>query len=228
MNTPFRGDIGTAQRAAGIGMTSQRTRDRLVETLAELSPLDPRVLDVMRQVPRHLFVDEALASRAYDNVSLPIGHGQTISQPLTVAQMTSALLEGPPLRRVLEIGTGCGYQTAILAALVPEVVSIERIGALAAHARRVLRDLRVRNVALVVGDGSRGLADKGPYDGVLMTAAAAVLSPALFEQLADGGRLIAPVGSKEQALRRFTRTATGLHEELLGAARFVPLRRGRG
>jgi protein-L-isoaspartate(D-aspartate) O-methyltransferase len=129
---------------------------------------------------------------------------------------------------VLEIGTGCGYQTAVLAALVPEVVSIERIGALAAHARRVLRDLRVRNVALVVGDGSRGLADKGPYDGILMTAAAAALSPALFEQLTDGGRLIAPVGSRQQALRRFTRTAAGLHEERLGEAHFVPLRRGRG
>jgi protein-L-isoaspartate(D-aspartate) O-methyltransferase len=228
MNNPFRAGSGSDQQAAGIGMTSQRTRDRLVELLAQLSPLDARVLDVMRQVPRHLFVEEALASRAYDNVSLPIGHGQTISQPLTVAQMTSALLQGPPLRRVLEIGTGCGYQTAVLAALVPEVVSIERIGALAAQARRVLRDLRVRNVALVVGDGSHGLPAKGPYDGILITAAAASLAPALFEQLAENGRLIAPVGSSEQALRRFTRTATGLHEERLGAAHFVPLRRGRG
>lgn len=229
MSNPFRADSGSGQQAAGIGMTSQRTRDRLVELLAELSPLDARVLDVMRQIPRHLFVEEALASRAYDNVSLPIGHGQTISQPLTVAQMTSALLQGPPLRRVLEIGTGSGYQTAVLAALVPEVVSIERIGALAAQARRVLRDLRVRNVALVVGDGSQGSPGKGPYDGILITAAAATLAPKLFEQLAEeDGRLIAPVGSSEQALRRFTRTAAGLHEERLGAAHFVPLRRGRG
>jgi protein-L-isoaspartate(D-aspartate) O-methyltransferase len=220
-------DSSPARHAAGIGMTSQRTRDRLIETLEQLSPLDPRVLDVMRQVPRHLFVEEALASRAYDNVSLPIGHGQTISQPLTVAQMTSALLQGPPLRRVLEIGTGSGYQTAVLAALVPEVVSIERIAALASRTRRVLRELGVRNVALVVGDGGQGLPGKGPYDGILMTAAAATLSPQLFEQLAEGGRLIAPVGAREQVLRRFTRTAGGLHEERLGDAHFVPLRRGR-
>lgn len=225
MSHSFSADPG--RHAAGIGMTSQRTRDRLVETLEQLAPLDPRVLDVMRQVPRHLFVEEALASRAYDNVSLPIGHGQTISQPLTVAQMTTALLQGPPLRRVLEIGTGSGYQTAVLAALVPEVVSIERIAALAARTRRILRDIGVRNVALVVGDGGQGLPDKGPYDGILVTAAAATLSPKLFEQLAEGGRLIAPVGAREQALRRFTRTADGLHEERLGDAHFVPLRRGR-
>lgn len=228
MSNPFGADAGAASRVAGIGMTSQRTRDRLVDSLAQLAPLDARVLDVMRQVPRHLFVEEALASRAYDNVSLPIGHGQTISQPLTVARMTSALLQGPPLRRVLEIGTGSGYQTAVLAALVPEVVSIERIAALAARARRVLRELGVRNVALVVGDGSLGLPGKGPYDGILLTAAAACLPAALFEQLADGGRLIAPVGARDQVLRRFTRTAAGLQEERLGAAHFVPLLRGRG
>ncbi|MGK2942318.1 MAG: protein-L-isoaspartate(D-aspartate) O-methyltransferase [Immundisolibacter sp.] len=227
MSDALRHTAGARQDSAGIGMTSQRTRDRLIDALEQMAQLDPRVLEVMRQIPRHLFMDEALASRAYENVSLPIGHGQTISHPLTVARMTSALLQGPPMRRVLEIGTGSGYQTAVLAALVPEVVSIERIAALAGRARRVLRDIGVRNVALVVGDGSRGLPDKGPYDGILVTAAPAILPSALAEQLADGGRLVAPVGDREQVLRRLTHTATGLTEERLGDANFVPLRRGR-
>ena len=156
----------------GIGMTSARTRDRLIARLREQGIANPLVLERIRSVPRHVFMDEALASRAYEDTALPIGHGQTISQPYIVARMTEALLEGGTPRKVLEVGTGCGYQTAVLAPLVTTVYSVERIAALQVRARRVLRDLRIANVFMRHGDGFEGWPPYAPYDGILVAAAA--------------------------------------------------------
>ncbi len=214
-------------RLTGIGMTSARTRERLVQRLKDQGIADLRVLDRVRQVPRHLFVDEALASRAYEDTALPIGFGQTISQPYVVARMTEALLAGAAPGRVLEIGTGCGYQTAVLAPLVKEVYTIERIASLLGRARRVLRELRIRNVHCRHEDGSVGWAARAPFDGILLTAAPAAVPPALFEQLELGGRLIAPVGPDgRQELMRFTKGENRVFRESLGAVSFVPLLSG--
>jgi len=211
-------------RLNGIGMTSARTRERLVQRLRDQGIADERVLDRIRSVPRHLFVDEALASRAYEDTALPIGFGQTISQPYVVARMTEALLAGGTLGKVLEIGTGCGYQTAVLAPLVKEIFSVERIAALAARARRNLRELRLRNVHLRHDDGNVGWAARAPFDAILLTAAPHAVPPALFDQLAVGGRLIAPVGpDARQELMRYTKSEKGLQRESLGAVSFVPL-----
>jgi protein-L-isoaspartate(D-aspartate) O-methyltransferase len=181
-------------RISGIGMTSARTRERLIQRLKEQGIADLRVLDRIRNVPRHLFMDEALASRAYEDTALPIGFGQTISQPFVVARMTEALLAHGPALKVLEIGTGCGYQTAVLAPLVGEVYTIERIASLLGRARRTLRELRIRNVHYRHDDGNVGWSARAPFDGILLTAAPHAVPPSLFEQLAVGGRLIAPVG----------------------------------
>src|SRR5512143_1913676 len=209
------------------GLASARVRDRMVERVRELGVRDARVLDAMRQVPRHLFVDEALASRAYEDTALPIGHGQTISQPYIVARMTEALLEGGTPRKVLEIGTGCGYQTAVLAPLVATVYSVERIAALQLRARRALRDLRISNVFMRHGDGFEGWPPYAPYDGILVAAAAMAVPPALLEQLGNGGRLIMPVGpDREQRLVRITRRGDLFEREVLGPATFVPLLQG--
>ncbi len=214
-------------RVSGIGMTSARTRERLITRLREAGIADPQVLDRIRSVPRHLFVDEALASRAYEDTALPLGHGQTISQPYIVARMTEALIEGGAPRKVLEIGTGCGYQTAVLAPLVVTLYSVERIAALQQRARRVLRDLKIRNVHMRHGDGFEGWQAYAPYDGILVAAAAHSVPPALLEQLAPGGRLVIPVGpEREQQLMRVTRRGDTFEREPLGAVMFVPLLAG--
>jgi protein-L-isoaspartate(D-aspartate) O-methyltransferase len=214
-------------RLSGIGMTSARTRERLVQRLHEQGIADQRVLDRIRSVPRHLFMDEALASRAYEDTALPIGFGQTISQPFVVAKMTEALLAAGEAPRVLEIGTGCGYQTAVLSPLVAEIYSIERIAALLGRARRTLRELRIRNVNFRHDDGNIGWAARAPFDGILLTAAPHTVPPALFEQLKVGGRLIAPVGAEgKQELFRYTKGETRIDRQSLGAVSFVPLLSG--
>jgi protein-L-isoaspartate(D-aspartate) O-methyltransferase len=214
-------------RLAGIGMTSARTRERLIQRLVEQGIRDPRVLDRIRGVPRHLFVDEALASRAYEDTALPIGYGQTISQPYIVARMTEALIAAGPLRRVLEIGTGCGYQTAVLSPLATEVYTVERIEPLVGRARRALRELKIRNVRFRHADGTVGWPARAPFDGILLTAAPHAVPPELFEQLAVGGRLIAPVGPEgRQELMRHTRTETRIERDPLGAVSFVPMLSG--
>lgn len=214
-------------RLSGIGMTSARTRERLVQRLREQGIADPRVLDRIRNVPRHLFMDEALASRAYEDTALPIGFGQTISQPFVVAQMTEALLEASVVRKVLEIGTGCGYQTAVLSPLVEQIYTIERIASLLGRARRSLRELRIRNVHFRHDDGSVGWPARAPYDGILLTAAPHAVPPALFDQLKVGGRLIAPVGPDgRQELIRYTKTEARIERQSLGLVSFVPLLSG--
>jgi protein-L-isoaspartate(D-aspartate) O-methyltransferase len=211
----------------GIGMTSQRTRDRMVARLRENGIRDEAVLAVMASVPRHIFVEEALASRAYEDTALPIGFEQTISQPFVVARMIEAMRAHKPLENVLEIGTGCGYQAALLAQLAREVYSVERIAGLLEKARSNLRALRLSNLRLVHGDGSQGLPEAAPFDGIIVAAAASRVPEAVLQQLAPGGRMIVPVGSGEQALCLLERTATGLTEKWLDAVRFVPLRGGK-
>lgn len=214
-------------RRDGIGMTSARTRERLVQRLRDHGIRSPVVLDRIRSVPRHLFVDEALASRAYEDSALPIGHGQTISQPWIVARMTEALLEGGPLQNVLEIGTGCGYQTAVLAPLVGKIFTIERIEPLLDRARQRLKELDIKNVRYRHGDGGKGWRSQSPFDGILIAAAPHAVPDALLDQLAPGGRMVVPIGPEgQQELVRFTRKETGLHRERLGAVAFVPLIQG--
>ncbi len=210
----------------GIGMTSQRTRDRLVQRLREHGIADERVLSVIGAVPRHIFIDEALATRAYEDTALPIGHGQTISQPFIVALMTKTLLN-KPRERVLEIGTGSGYQTAVLAALVKRVFTVERIAPLIERARERFRAMKLRNVRVKYDDGNLGWADQGPFDGIIVTAAARSVPAALLDQLAVGGRLVIPVGDdRTQELKVIDKTEEGIHEESLEYVRFVPLLRG--
>ncbi len=214
-------------RLAGIGMTSARTRDRLVQRLREQGIRSPEVLDRIRNVPRHIFVDEALASRAYEDTALPIGHGQTISQPYIVARMTEALLEGGPLFNVLEVGTGCGYQTAVLAPLVDKLYSIERIEPLLKRAKERIRELGIKSVRFRHGDGYRGWPTHAPYDGILVAAAPLRVPDALLEQLKVGGRLIVPVGPEgAQELVRFTRREQKVERQNLGSVAFVPLLEG--
>ncbi len=211
----------------GIGMTSARTRERLVERLRAEGIRDLRVLERVRNVPRHIFVDEALASRAYEDTALPIGHGQTISQPYIVARITEALLQGGPLESVLEIGTGSGYQTAILAPLVRRVYTVERIAGLLEHARQRFRELKIRNVITKHVDGGLGLPEYAPFDGIIVTAAPAGMPLELVAQLRIGGRLVLPVGPREeQVLVRVTRTEGGYDKELLERVSFVPLLSG--
>lgn len=212
----------------GIGMTSQRTRDRMVARLREQGVADELVLAAMGAVPRHLFVDQALASRAYEDSALPIGFEQTISQPYVVARMVEAARAGRGLDRVLEVGTGCGYQAAVLARLAREVYSIERIQPLAEKARAHLRPMRLANVRLVHGDGYQGLPAAAPFDAIVVAAAAAQVPAALLEQLAAGGRLVMPVGTAAQRLLLVERTPQGYKETRLEAVRFVPLRLGKG
>lgn len=206
----------------GIGMTSRRTRMRLIQRLREHGIDNEQVLDVMADVPRHIFLDEALAHRAYEDTALPIGHGQTLSQPYIVARMTSALMAHRP-SRVLELGTGSGYQTAILARLVDEVFSVERIKPLQDRARDRLRTLGVRNVVLRHADGGIGWPEKGPFDGIIVTAAPKVLPSELLSQLADGGVLIAPVGETTQMLVQTVRQGDEFVQTELEPVRFVPL-----
>ncbi len=211
-------------RMSGIGMTSARTRDRLVQRLRDQGITSPAVLDRIRNVPRHIFVDEALGSRAYEDTALPIGFGQTISQPYIVARMTEALLAGGPLSKVLEVGTGCGYQSAVLAPLVTKLYSIERVESLYLRAKLRLSELELRNVRLRHGDGTAGWKSLAPFDGILVTAAPISVPEALLKQLQVGGRLLMPVGAEgHQELIRFTRKETRVERESLGPVAFVPL-----
>ncbi len=207
---------------AGIGMTSERTRKRLINELRSMGLSDERVLRVMLNLPRHIFVDEALASRAYENTALPIGHGQTISQPYIVGLMTQTLLN-KSRAKILEIGTGCGYQTAVLAPLCEKLVSLERIVKLHRQARDRLYDMGIRNVLFRHGDGFVGMQDNAPYDGILAAAVSNDIPQELVDQLAIGGRIVMPVGGDDsQVLMVIDKTATGTIEQELEAVRFVP------
>jgi len=212
----------------GIGMTSQRTRERLLGRLMDEGIKNHRVLEVLRTIPRHIFLDEALCHRAYEDVALPIGYGQTISQPFSVARMTEALVDSGPLNNVLEIGTGCGYQTAVIAQLSGKVYSIERIKPLLDRARKNLKLLGIRNVDVRHGDGNEGWSGKGPFDAILTTAAPQQLPQILLSQLADGGRLIIPIGGEQgQELRLVTRRGDEFESKVLSQVRFVPLLQGK-
>ena len=211
----------------GIGMTSQRTRERLIQRLYEEGLSNAHVLETIRRTPRHLFVDEALAHRAYEDTALPIGNNQTISQPYMVARMSELLLAAGPLDKVLEIGTGSGYQTAILAQLVERVFSVERIQSLQEKAKERLAQLNLRNVVFRWGDGWEGWNALGPYNGIIVTAAAANVPQALLDQLAPGGRLVIPVGAGDvQELLLIVREEDGFSRHVLDAVRFVPLLNG--
>lgn len=210
-------------------MTSQRTRERLILRLQSMGIQSDAVLEVIRNTPRHIFVDEALASRAYENTALPIGYNQTISQPYIVAKMTEALLEKGVPDKVLEVGTGCGYQTAILAQLVGKVYSIERIDALLNKARENIHALKFRNVRFKHGDGNHGWPEHAPYDGIIVSAAPIGVPQTLLEQLAEHGRLIIPVGKVgQQKLLLITRTDDGFQKEQLDLVSFVPMVEGVG
>ncbi|ASP40870.1 protein-L-isoaspartate O-methyltransferase [Bacterioplanes sanyensis] len=203
-------------------MTSQRTRNRLIQRLRQAGIANEQVLSVMANTPRHMFVDEALGQRAYEDTALPIGHGQTISQPYTVARMTEVLLQGGPCNKVLEIGTGSGYQTAILSPLVTKVYSVERIAALQKKAQQRIRQLKLRNVSMKLSDGGWGWPEVGPFDGILAAAAPETVPPTLLEQLAQGGRLVIPIGGDKQILMLITRTDGGFEHQELEAVNFVP------
>lgn len=207
----------------GVGLTSQRTRSRMVERLREQGIRDESVLAVMARVPRHLFVEEAFASRAYEDTALPLGFQQTISQPYVVARMIELLRAGRELGKTLEIGAGGGYQAAVLAQLAREVYALERIGALLERARANLRQLRLPNVRLKHADGSAGLPEAAPFDTIIVAAAAGYVPQALLEQLAAGGRLLMPLGVREQSLCMIERGARGFLETRLEMVRFVPL-----
>jgi len=217
----------TIQRE-GIGMTSLRTRRRLVERLRQDGIASEAVLGAMQNTPRHLFVDQALAHKAYEDTALPIGQNQTISQPFVVALMTEILLQASiPMNKVLEVGTGCGYQTAILSQLVKWVFTIERIGSLQQQARERLPGLGYRNISYLNGDGFEGWESNQPFDGILVAAAPAEIPQKLLSQLADGGCMVIPVGDgARQDLRIVTRTVTGFTEEIRSGVRFVPMLNG--
>lgn len=209
--------------AQGSGMTSVRTRTRMVERLRAQGIGDETILAVMGQIPRHAFMDEALAHKAYDDLSLPIGFGQTISQPYIVARMSELVFAVPQHRSVLEIGTGCGYQTSILAKLFKTVHSIERVGGLVRNTRDRLSELQIHNARLRHADGSKGLPELAPFDAILITAAAPIVPENLMDQLALGGRLVFPVGDIDQELRMIERTEDGFTETRLEKVKFVPL-----
>ncbi|WP_083944804.1 protein-L-isoaspartate(D-aspartate) O-methyltransferase [Thiomicrospira microaerophila] len=213
--------------AQGLGFTSQRSRDRLVQRLMANPQLDVEVLNAIRVTPRHLFMDEALANRAYEDSSLPIGYGQTISQPGTVALMTSWVRQGTrPLNRVLDVGTGSGYQASILSLVAKQVYSVERIAALSLRAQHCLDQLGVRNIRFSLTDGHWGWTTFAPYDAIVCAAAPSDIPDALIEQLAEGGRLVLPVGEQQQMLTGVEKTATGIKQYALGEAVFVPLLKG--
>lgn len=207
----------------GIGMTSQRTRVRMLERLRGQGIKDELVLEIMGSIPRHIFVEEALAHRAYDDDALPIGYGQTISSPYTVARMSELLRAGGRLGKVLEIGTGCGYQSSVLAGFAKDVYTVERIAPLLTKARGHLRELRILNVRPRHADGTMGLPELGPFEGIIMTAAATRVPPELLAQMAPGGRLVMPVGTTEQRLCLVEFDGKDYRQTTLEAVRFVPL-----
>jgi len=211
------------QRFSGIGMTSQRTRARMVERLRAQGIADEVVLSAMNDIPRHIFVDEALASRAYEDISLPIGFGQTISQPYIVARMIELARGGQVIQQALEIGTGCGYQAAVLARVAKVVHSVERIAPLIAKARKNLREIRINNVKVKYADGTLGLAEFAPYNAIVMAAAATHIPQELLQQLAIGGRLVMPIGADTQKLTVVQRTDQGFEQVEMGEVKFVPL-----
>lgn len=213
---------------SGMGMTSQRTRLRMVERLRAQGIQDEVVLNAMAETPRHIFIDEALSSRAYDDVSLPIGFGQTISQPYIVARMTEMVRAGRNVGKVLEIGTGCGYQVSVLARVAKEVFSVERIAALQNKARNHVREQKLNNIRFKMADGHLGLPEAAPYDAIIMTAAATHVPQALLDQLKMGGRLIFPMGVQEQHLYLIEKTEQGILQTQLEPVRFVPLLPGIG
>jgi len=222
--------VRPGRNVAGIGMTSQRTRARMVERLREQGIVNTRVLEAMAGVPRHLFVEEALASRAYEDTALPIGFGQTISQPYVVARMIEVLMHDRELGKVLEVGTGCGYQAAVLASLAAEVYSIERIKELLERARANLRELRLKNLRMAHGDGYAGMEKAAPFDSIIIAAAAPRMPQALLPQLARGGRMILPLrdrGADAQRLVLVERSRLGYAETVLDPVRFVPLQPGK-
>ena len=209
----------------GIGMTSRRTRERLIERLKSEGISNHDVLNAIREVPRHLFVDEALSSRAYEDTALPIGHGQTISQPYIVARMTQVLIEhSTPPKYVLEVGTGSGYQTAVLSGLVTRVYSVERIKALHQHAQQLFRQLKIRNVKLKHTDGGMGMPEYAPFDGIIVTAAPEGIPKGLVSQLKPGGVMVMPVGDRdEQILIKITKNEDGYEKEFIEHVSFVPM-----
>jgi len=212
----------------GVGMTSQRTRDRLVQRLRDQGITDERILDVINSTPRHAFVDEALAHRAYEDIALPIGFNQTISQPFIVARMTQALLAEGPLDRVLEVGTGSGYQAAVLAQLVNKVYTVERISGLLDKAVSRFRLLRLRNIQYKHDDGVMGWPERDPFDGIIVTASPRRVPDELIAQLKVGGRMVVPVGqANHQELILLCKTRDGMTSEVLEAVRFVPLLGGK-
>ena len=213
------------QNHQGIGMTSQRTRDRLVQRLRDAGINNDRVLEVIRTTPRHIFLDEAMAHRAYEDVSLPIGHGQTISQPFIVAKMTEILLQDGVPEVVLEVGTGSGYQSAVLSRLVPKVYTVERINGLLQKARECHRELRMNNIYSKHSDGSWGWPEHAPYPAIMVTAAPEEVPQSLLEQLAVGGRMVVPVGARTggQTLKLITRNDKGYEEQTLESVKFVPM-----
>ncbi len=221
--------ILTAHSIAGVGMTSQRTRNRMADRLRDRGVVDERVIETMASVPRHLFVDEAMATRAYEDASLPIGQGQTISQPYAVARMTELLLADGPRERVLEVGTGSGYQAAVLSRLVDNVYTVERIKNLLDRARSRFKALEYRNIHTRYTDGSWGWASNGPFDGIIVTAAPRSVPAALYEQLSVGGRMVVPVGARleTQSLLLITRTLEGFHEQRMHDVKFVPFLSGK-
>jgi len=218
-----------SSRKPGIGMTSQRTRMRMVERLRAQGIRDEMVLAAMGEMPRHIFVDEALSSRAYEDMALPLGYGQTISSPHTVARMTELARNGRPLGKVLEIGTGCGYQSAVLGRVARQVYSMERLAALIRKARRNLREAGLTNIHLRHGDGHAGMPEVAPFDAIVITAAAARAPDALLEQLGVGGRMILPIArNDEQHLFIIERTDRGIVERRMDPVVFVPLLAGVG
>nr|VFK41301.1 MAG: protein-L-isoaspartate(D-aspartate) O-methyltransferase [Candidatus Kentron sp. TC]VFK51057.1 MAG: protein-L-isoaspartate(D-aspartate) O-methyltransferase [Candidatus Kentron sp. TC]VFK64562.1 MAG: protein-L-isoaspartate(D-aspartate) O-methyltransferase [Candidatus Kentron sp. TC] len=217
-----------ARSFRGIGMTSQRTRDRLIQKLRQEGITNERVLAVLRELPRHIFVDEALAGRAYENTALPVGHGQTISQPFIVARMTEAIIADRQPEKILEIGTGCGYQTAVLAKLTGQVFSVERINALSIGARERLWALGLNNVHLKHGDGNEGWVENTPYDGIMVTAAPTEVPQTLLRQLAPDGRMVIPIGVERgmQKLVLISRSGRHFDEQILDSVIFVPMLSG--
>ena len=215
-------------RLQGIGMTSRRTRDRMINRLREQGIRDVKVLAVMAETPRHIFVDDALASRSYEDTALPIGHNQTISQPYIVARMTELLLQKGPLSKVLEIGTGCGYQTAVLAQLVDKVYSVERIGPLLKKAKNYLWELKLKNISYQHSDGSWGWPENAPFDGILAAAAPVEIPKMLLQQMAVGGVMVIPIGRERlQELHRITRNEKGFEDEVMESVSFVPFLAGK-
>lgn len=214
-------------RHNGIGMTSQRTRSRMIERLRDQGIRDEVVLAAMNAVPRHMFVEEAISHLAYDDKSLPIGYAQTISQPYIVARMIEVLRDGRQLNRVLEIGTGCGYQAAVLSHMAREVYSVERILPLHERSTSVLKELHMLNVTSKYSDGTLGLPEIAPFDAIIMAAAATHIPQALLDQLAVGGRMVLPLGAQEQILHLIERNEQGYRESRLEAVKFVPLLMGR-